>query len=247
MNCEDNADWREIELDNKIVTLDKDFETADLNEKLKEIINSIKLAKKSLLYFRQYQRTRFLLYLSIMWLGWIISLFFKITGVNRPVVHSFILLITNIVFVILVITIFIMYKGMLYVIYNLIFVKKKLLIFILIKIFSDCNNWRLFYYTFLAMVSLWLVIRNAITYTIKLKICNNKYYWTIIAEIIFLLVVMFISLTYRSVLSIGMLCIILTQKIVLKNTQNLFFWTALSLTVFPLLPVVEPYPRIYIV
>lgn len=223
MNCEDNeyADWREIELDNKIVTLDKDFETADLNEKLKEIINSIKLAKKSLLYFRQYQRTRFLLYLSIMWLGWIISLFFKITGVNRPVIHSFILLITNIVFLISIITIFIIYK--------------------------DCNNWRLFYYTFLAIVSLWLVIRNAITYTIKLKICNNKYYWTLIAEIIFLLVIMFIGLTYRSVLSIGMLCIILTQKIVLKNTQNLFFWTALSLAVFPLLPVVEPYPRIYII
>lgn len=113
MNCEDNeyADWREIELDNKIVTLDKDFETADLNEKLKEIINSIKLAKKSLLYFRQYQRTRFLLYLSIMWLGWIISLFFKITGVNRPVIHSFILLITNIVFLISIITIFIIYKN----------------------------------------------------------------------------------------------------------------------------------------
>uniref|UniRef100_V9IA09 GPI ethanolamine phosphate transferase 1 n=2 Tax=Apis cerana TaxID=7461 RepID=V9IA09_APICE len=223
MNCEDNeyADWREIELDNKIITLDKDLETADLNERLKEIINSIKLAKKSLLYFRQYQRTRFLLYLSIMWLGWIISLFFKITGVNRPVIHSFILLITNIVFLISIITIFIMYK--------------------------DCNNWRLSYYTFLAIVSLWLVIRNAIIYTIKLKICNNKYYWTLIAEIIFLLVIMFIGLTYRSVLSIGMLSIILTQKIVLKNTKNLFFWTALSLAVFPLLPVVEPYPRIYIV
>lgn len=131
MNCEDNeyADWREIELDNKIVTLDKDFETADLNEKLKEIINSIKLAKKSLLYFRQYQRTRFLLYLAIMWLGWIISLFFKITGVNRPVIHSFILLITNIVFLISIITIFIIYKGMLYITYNLTACKKKIISF----------------------------------------------------------------------------------------------------------------------
>lgn len=130
MNCEDNeyADWREIELDNKIITLDKDLET-DLNERLKEIINSIKLAKKSLLYFRQYQRTRFLLYLSIMWLGWIISLFFKITGVNRPVIHSFILLITNIVFLISIITIFIMYKGMLYIIYNLTVCKKKIISF----------------------------------------------------------------------------------------------------------------------
>lgn len=131
MNCEDNeyADWREIELDNKIITLDKNLETADLNERLKEIINSIKLAKKSLLYFRQYQRTRFLLYLSIMWLGWIISLFFKITGVNRPVIHSFILLITNIVFLISIITIFIMYKGMLYIIYNLTVCKKKIISF----------------------------------------------------------------------------------------------------------------------
>ncbi|XP_048261823.1 GPI ethanolamine phosphate transferase 1 isoform X3 [Bombus terrestris] len=225
MNCENNglADWREIELDNKISTFDKDSETEDLNEKLKEIVNTIKLAKKSLLYFRQYQRTRFLLYLSIIWLGWIILLFFKITGVIRPRVNSFILLITNCVFIVLVTMIFIVHKV------------------------SGCNNWRLPCYAFLTMISFWLATRSIIIYTVKLKVCKSKYYWTIITGIIFLLTIMFIGLTYRFALSIGMLFITLVQKIVLKNAQSLFFWTALSLAIFPLLPVVEPYPRVYII
>ena len=116
MNCEDNgfADWREIELDNKISILDKDSETEDSNEKLKEIIDGIKLAKKSLTYFRQYQRKRFLLYLSVIWLGWITLLFLKITGVNRSVVNSFILLTTDCVFIVVVIIIFITHKGMIF-------------------------------------------------------------------------------------------------------------------------------------
>lgn len=117
MNCEDNefADWREIELDNKIYNLDKDFEIQDANEKLKGIVSTIKLAKKFLLYFRQYQRTRFLLYLSMIWLGWIICLFFKITGIHRPVINSFILLIIDVAFLILAITLFIMHKGRIFI------------------------------------------------------------------------------------------------------------------------------------
>ncbi|KAK9294452.1 hypothetical protein QLX08_010915 [Tetragonisca angustula] len=225
MNCEDNgfADWREIELDNKISILDKDSETEDSNEKLKEIIDGIKLAKKSLTYFRQYQRKRFLLYLSVIWLGWITLLFLKITGVNRSVVNSFILLTTDCVFIVVVIIIFITHKV------------------------SGCNNWRLPCYAFLATISSWLAIRSIIMYAVKLKVCNNKYYWTIIAEIILLFITMFVGLTHRFVLSVGMLCVTVVQKILQKNARNLFSWTALCLAVFPLLPVVEPYPRIYII
>ncbi|CAK9808629.1 GPI ethanolamine phosphate transferase 1 [Anthophora plagiata] len=225
MNCENNefTDWRERELDMKISTLNKHFETEDSNETLKEIVDAIKLAKKSLLYFRQYQRTRFLIYLSIMWLGWITLLFLKISGSRRPVVHSFTLLIVDIVFPILLITTFIEHKV------------------------SGCGNWRLPSYAFLAIISSWLAIRSTITYSIKLKVYNSKYYWTMIAETIVLLATMFVGLTYRSALSIGMLCATFAQRVVLKDASNLFLWTALSLAVFPLLPVVEPYPRIYIV
>ncbi|KOC64725.1 GPI ethanolamine phosphate transferase 1 [Habropoda laboriosa] len=192
MNCENNgfADWREVELDMKISTLDKYLQTEDSNETLKEIVDTIKLAKQSLLYFRQYQRTRFLIYLSIMWLGWIILLFFKISGAKRPIVRSFTLLIIDIVFIILLIMIFIEYKVSL---------------LILNEIVSDCDNWRLPCYAYLAIISFW------------------------------------------SALSIGMLCTTLAHKMVLKDSPSLFLWTALSLAVFPLLPVVEPYPRIYIV
>lgn len=113
LNCIDNgyADWREIQLDDKISILDKYVGTEDPNEKLKEIVNTIKLAKQSLVYFRQYQRTRFLIYLSIMWAGWIILLFLKITGVKRPAVNSLILLIIDMLFVLLITAIFITSKG----------------------------------------------------------------------------------------------------------------------------------------
>ncbi|CAL7949608.1 unnamed protein product [Xylocopa violacea] len=225
MNCEDTGfvDWREMELNNKISIFDKYLENEDSNEKLNEIVDAIKLAKNSLIYFRQYQRTRFLLYLSVMWIGWIMLLFFKIIGTKRRLVNSFTLLVIDSVFIILVVTIFIMHKV------------------------SGCNNWRLPWYAFLAAISSWLAVRSTIMYSIKLKMDSNKYYLTIIAEIIFLLVTMFIGLTYRCALSIGMLCTIFTQKIALKNSLNLFCWTALFLAVFPLLPVVEPYPRVYIV
>lgn len=118
---------------------------------------------------------------------------------------------------------------------------------ILGKIVSGCNNWRLPCYAFLATISSWLAIRSIIMYAVKLKVCNNKYYWTIIAEIIFLFITMFVGLTHRFVLSVGMLCVTVVQKILQNNARNLFSWTALCLAVFPLLPVVEPYPRVYIV
>nr|XP_034192608.1 GPI ethanolamine phosphate transferase 1 isoform X1 [Osmia lignaria]XP_034192609.1 GPI ethanolamine phosphate transferase 1 isoform X1 [Osmia lignaria]XP_034192610.1 GPI ethanolamine phosphate transferase 1 isoform X1 [Osmia lignaria] len=225
LNCEDNefADWREVELDNKILMLDKYLEVKDSNETLKDIVATIKLAKKALVYFRQYQRIRFLAYLSVMWFGWITLLFLKIAGTKRTVINSSNLLITDIVFVILLFTILIMHKV------------------------SGCNNWRLPCYALLAIISVWIAIRNAITRSIQLKIHNNKHHWLMGIEIVVLLATMFIGLMYRSFLSIGILCIGFSQKILLKDMKNSFFWTALCLAVFPLLPVVEPYPRVYIV
>lgn len=76
---------------------------------------------------------------------------------------------------------------------------------------------------------------------------HNKKTWIEITGTMFLLIVMFAALTYRSALSVGMLCIALVQRVSFKSDQCLLFWTALCLSVFPLLPVVEPYPRIYVV
>lgn len=158
-----------------------------------------------------------------MWFGWITLLFFRIAGAKKSVINSVTLLITDIVFAVLLFIILITHKV------------------------SGCVNWRLPWYAFLALISVWLAVRNAITHNIKIEVHSNKRYWSMGVEIILLLATMFVGLTYRSILSVGILCIGFSHKILVKNTQKLFLWTALCLAIFPLLPVVEPYPRVYIV
>jgi len=78
-----NIDWREIQLNAKISQIEQHFNKGNITEGIREGDEAINLSKKILLYFRQYQRIRFLIYLSIMWLGWIVVLFLKIAGVRR--------------------------------------------------------------------------------------------------------------------------------------------------------------------
>ncbi|XP_054012026.1 GPI ethanolamine phosphate transferase 1 isoform X2 [Hylaeus anthracinus] len=224
MICENNGftDGRERELDYKISELNNHLERKDLKEQLNETVNTIELAKEYLSYFRQYQRSRFLIYLSTMWLGWITLLFFKIAGVKRPIINRTVLLISDIAFACILITIFIIYEV------------------------SECGNWRLPCYTSLAVISFWLAVRCIIMYSVKLRIHNNKRPWIQVVGIVLLLITIFMGLMHRSTLSIGMLCAAFIKNRTSQNTWN-FVWTALSLAVFPLLPIVEPHPRIYVV
>ncbi|XP_031825596.1 GPI ethanolamine phosphate transferase 1 isoform X2 [Nomia melanderi] len=224
MNCENNkfSDWRVNQLYNKISTLDKHHQMKDSKERFKETVDAIKLAKDSLLYFRQYQRSWLLIYLSTMWLGWIVLLFFKIAGTERSIINRFALLITDISFICILIIVFVTYKV------------------------SDCKNWRLPCYVTMAIISVWLVVRTVILNSVNWRIRNGNLPWTEIAGIMLLLTIMFMGLICRSALSIGMLCTAIILKIMLKDVQYLI-WTVLPLAVFPLLPVVEPYPRVYIV
>lgn len=68
-------------------------------------------SKEALLYFRQYQRIRFLIYLSIMWLGWIVLLFLRIAGIKRRYLRTSLLLLINIGFMSLLIITLIGYLG----------------------------------------------------------------------------------------------------------------------------------------
>ncbi|XP_076656589.1 GPI ethanolamine phosphate transferase 1-like isoform X2 [Halictus rubicundus] len=222
--CEDSSlmDQRVTQLYNKISALEKRLETNNLRKRFDETINTIKLAKESLLYFRQYQRSRLLIYLSTMWLGWIVLLFLKIAGTERSHINRVILLVADIALVCILVIIFVLYKV------------------------SDCRNWRPPCYATIAITSLWLAIRSIIRNSINLRIENDTRLWSEITGIILLLATMFMGLTYRSVLSIGMICTAIIQKILMKDAPYLF-WTALFLAAFPLLPVVEPHPRVYIV
>lgn len=85
INCEntDYIDWREIQINDKIRKVGQHLSRRNVMAGIRVGDEAISFSKESLLYFRQYQRIRFLIYLSIMWLGWIVILFLKITGVER--------------------------------------------------------------------------------------------------------------------------------------------------------------------
>lgn len=97
ISCKDsgNIDWREIQLNAKISQIEQHFNKGNIMEGIREGDEAISFSKEALSYFRQYQRTRFLIYLSIMWLGWIIVLFLKIAGIKRRTLKIPLLRFTN--------------------------------------------------------------------------------------------------------------------------------------------------------
>lgn len=62
-----------------------------------------------------------------------------------------------------------------------------------------------------------------------------------------LLLMLFIGLTHRFAFSIGILLLILIRVAKSKDVSAPMVWSSLGLCVFPFLPVVEPFPRVYIV
>lgn len=112
---------------------------------------------------------------------------------------------------------------------------------------SSGYNLRQLSYGLFTVISLWLAGINLIKFAPKLRKQNIKKFLIEIGGTIFLLFIMFMGLTYRAALSAGMLFIIVMQKVILNKTHNMLLWSGLALAMYPLLPIVEPYPRIYIV
>jgi len=94
----DHLDWRQIHLNDKIRKAQQHISKRNMMAGIREGDDAISFSKEALSYFRQYQRIRFLIYLSIMWLGWIVILFLKITGVKRRYPRIFVLQLVNIGF-----------------------------------------------------------------------------------------------------------------------------------------------------
>lgn len=112
---------------------------------------------------------------------------------------------------------------------------------------SDCNNWRLPCYASFAIISAWLAIVTLITSTpVFAKESTNEIYIDIGGTLL-LLVILFIGLTYRFAFSIGILSLMLIRLVKSESIPASMVWTSIALCVFPFLPVVEPYPRVYIV
>jgi len=94
----DSINWRETQLNDKIHKIEQYLKRGNVREAIQESNKTIVFSKESLSFFRQYQRTRFLIYLSIMWFSWIITLFLKIVGTRRRYLRTSLLLLTNIGF-----------------------------------------------------------------------------------------------------------------------------------------------------
>lgn len=100
ISCKNSGyvDWRETQLNDKISKAERHLSKRNLMAGIREGNEAISFSKEALSYFRQYQRLRFLIYLSIMWLGWIVMLFLKITGVKRRYFRISVLLLVNVGF-----------------------------------------------------------------------------------------------------------------------------------------------------
>lgn len=100
ISCQDSdrLDWRETQLNDKIRKAQQHLSRRNMMAGIREGDDAISFSKEALSYFRQYQRIRFLIYLSIMWLGWIVILFLKITGVQRRYYQMSVLQLVNIGF-----------------------------------------------------------------------------------------------------------------------------------------------------
>lgn len=111
INGETSIDWRETQLNNRIRKIEEHIGEGNIINGIRESEEAINFGKEALSYFRQYQRVQFLIYLSIMWLGWIVILFLKITGIKRRCLRISLLQFVNIGFASLLIIMLFRYAG----------------------------------------------------------------------------------------------------------------------------------------
>lgn len=90
---------REEQLELKISEISKLIEKKEISEALSVANSTIHLAIESLNYFRQYQRNRMILYLTIIWVSWIVYLSLKAAGKVRRAAKDYLTYMLNIGFV----------------------------------------------------------------------------------------------------------------------------------------------------
>ncbi|XP_033216192.1 GPI ethanolamine phosphate transferase 1 isoform X2 [Belonocnema kinseyi] len=215
--------WRDEELHKRIHQIEALIREGKIPQSMDVAEKTVLLAKESLYYFRQYQRNRFMLYLTFMWFGWIALLFLKVAGKPRRDDQSFKLYLLKLGFLGVIFIMFIEY------------------------IVSGYRDARLLLYGTVAIFSMWLAIREAIVTAPLLEIqkCTSPQVGVIM--IMVLIVIMFAGLIYRTIFSFAMCYAVLLQKVLIKDSHPWLLWTGFVLAIFPSLPVVEPQPRIIIV
>ncbi|XP_058790888.1 GPI ethanolamine phosphate transferase 1-like isoform X2 [Phymastichus coffea] len=210
----------------KLTNAENSLEISDNQQFLKECKSITRLAKEVITYYRRYQTDRFLFCLMLMWVGWIILLYTHIGGIpgkDIPFGPITWLTLANISLVVCMIPLTIEYAV------------------------TGCKEWRLLGYGIIGAVSVWLASRSIIIHIMPPISLIYKPWYEVIGTII-MIPTMLAGLSYRWAFSISvLLAVILEKKIFSKNAKTTFIFTGATLAVFPLLPVVGPEPKVYIV
>ena len=106
--------------------------------------------------------------------------------------------------------------------------------------------YKLFTYGIITIVSFWVTVQRLIKKKPLLQQDNEKPILEL-ASIILIILIMYIGLSYRWIFCIGMLLNVGIQKSLLKKIHLNFLASGVILSIFPLLPVVGPQPRLFIV
>lgn len=214
------TNWRERQINASILRIETLMREGKIAESIAEGERTVLFAKVSLNYFRQYQRNRLILYLTLMWLGWITLLFLKITAKPKQNQKSFILKLTFCFAFFLLLAEYVVFGY---------------------------KDQRLLGYGILSIVSIWMAVFQFINTSSFLRIKSVKILSFVVIMITLLILIMFAGLIYRTFFTFAMLYIVLLQKILLSGGNSWFLTTGLFLAVFPSLPVVESEPRIILV
>ncbi|XP_012273342.1 GPI ethanolamine phosphate transferase 1 isoform X2 [Orussus abietinus] len=212
-------DHREANLYGMISDMERLIQKGKLVESIEEGQRATLQAKESLYFYRKYQRDQLIAYLALIWLGWLTLLVFEVIGIRRKNAKTAALILSNIGCVSALFVLLLKYKGY--------------------------SNWRLPGYGSIAIFSLWLASRSALNLTLAFE--EEAHLLTCLTGIVFLMGMMFLGLTHRWVFGVGMLAVTAIQRILLKEKNPVLVLTGIWLASFPVLPVVEPHPRIYVV
>ncbi|XP_014214600.1 GPI ethanolamine phosphate transferase 1-like [Copidosoma floridanum] len=221
-----NMHSKDKEFEKKIVQVEHLLSKREIKHSIKEIKHLTSLAKETLLYYRRYQTGRFSLCLAFMWVGWIIFLFVDLSGEPRRAIHLGCftwLRVADVALAVFLIPLLIEYLVI------------------------GCKEWRLFGYGAVCGASLWVAFRAVINKGPNFELNSNKPLIEFIG-IISLILMMLLGLIYRWAFSISMLIAVGLQKVIFdRNASFALIFSGIFLALFPLLPVVGPQPRVYVV
>ncbi|XP_057337055.1 GPI ethanolamine phosphate transferase 1 [Microplitis mediator] len=222
------SNWRERELEKMIEKIEKLLHDNKVVESIRVAEETVNKCKSVLHYYRQYQKNQLIVYLTLMWLGWIVLLVLKITGTPRSHLTNYKI------------------KSAYHTVLNISFIAA-VVILIVEHLVSGRKDSRVIYYGIAAFIFIWLGCCAAMVLVPVYHVKKNESLRIIIGGTVLLLLTMSAGLFNKLFFSLAMVITAVMQKLTIKNTDKLLILTALALAIYPALPTVKPEPQTGIV